>query len=357
MLSPVFLRRVPILLAVTLFLLASGPIPAHMQAPYTVAILVVDDFGSTDLADVEAAPADNCAVSLESQAFAVRGVSAVPITVPHGDLVYAELQGLLEDVGASDSIELVQVDIQGMTTDVAAAQIAAALDATDADFYVLNMSFAIIPCDYVQAFADYQTQLLSAENAKDLKKHRDLFQRAVIFYNGTVYPAMSQRAQTEQNLDPLQTLFVDWGANVIPVASAGNFGLDFPFWPGTWGQVVSVSGSTGDGFYTGSAWDKKKDDPLLKADVTMPNKNSRISNYGEVMMPGEYNSEAAGLVSGTSFAAPRLSVALALYVSQVGSGMCRNDEDGPGLAYGSWDNLTLVQAVQEYCPAMQAYLP
>jgi hypothetical protein len=76
-----------------------------------------------------------------------------------------------------------------------------------------------------------------------------------------------------------------------------------------------------------------------------------------VMVPGEYDSASAGLVKGTSFAAPRLSVALALYVSQVGPAVCRNNEGGSALAYGDWDNLVLAEAVQEYCPAMQPYLP
>ena len=74
------------------------------------------------------------------------------------------------------------------------------------------------------------------------------------------------------------------------------------------------------------------------------------------MLPGEYDS-SVGMVTGTSFAAPRLSVAVALYLSQVGSGFCRNDDGYPALAYGDWENLTLEQAVSEYCPAMEPYLP
>jgi hypothetical protein len=345
-----------LVIVMSLALLAPGMVPARAQAPYTVAILVADDFGNTDLADVQAASADNCAVNLESQAYFARGASAAPITEPHGAIVVEELSGLLDDVGATN-IDLVQVDIQGLTTADAADQIATALDDTDADFVVLNMSFAIIPCEFVQDFADYQTQLMNAQNAGDVNRHRSLFRRAVIFYDDTVFPAMSQRAQDLQDLDPLQTLFTDRNANVIPVASAGNFGMDYPFWPAAWAQVVSVSGSTGQGFFASAAWDKKKDTPLLTGDFVMPNNKNRISNYGEVMMPGQYDSASAGMVIGTSFAAPRLSVAMALYVSQVGPAVCRYDEGGPALAYGEWDNLALADAVQEYCPAMQPYLP
>jgi hypothetical protein len=345
-----------LVIVMSLALIAPGLVPARAQGLYSVTILVVDDFGNTDLADVQAPSADNCTVNLESQAFIARGVSATPITEPHGEIVYDELAGLLDDAGATN-IDLVRVDIQGMTTADAADRIGEALDNTDTDFVVLNMSFAIIPCEFIQTFADYQTQLLNAENAGDVNRNRSLFLRAVTFYDDTVYPAMSQRAQNLQDLDPLQTLFTDWNSIAIPVASAGNFGMDYPFWPAAWGQVVSVSGSTGEGFYSSAAWDKKKDTPLLTGDVVMPSEKNRISNYGEVMMPGEYDSASAGMVIGTSFAAPRLSVALALYVAQVGPAMCRNDQSGSALAYGDWDNLTLTDAVQEYCPAMQPYLP
>jgi hypothetical protein len=345
-----------LIMVMSVALIAPGLVPVQAQALYSVTILVVDDFGNTDLADVQASSADNCTVNLESQAFIARGVSATPITEPHGEIVYDELSGLLADAMVT-SIDLVRVDIQGLTTADAADRIEAALNSTVADFIVLNMSFAIIPCEFIQTFAEYQAQLLSAQSAKDVKKHHDLFQRSVIFYDGTVFPAMSHRAQNLQDLDPLQTLFSDWSANVIAVASAGNFGMDYPFWPGAWAQVVSVSGSTGEGFYASAAWDKKKDTPLLTGDVAMPNKKNRISNYGEVMMPGEYDSASAGMVVGTSFAAPRLSVALALYVAQVGPALCQNDHGGSALAYGDWDNLTLADAVQTYCPAMQSYLP
>jgi subtilisin family serine protease len=239
---------------------------------------------------------------------------------------------------------------------VVAQRIASALDDTEADLYVVNMSFALIPCDLILGFADYESQMMDARTARDLNRYRGLFQRAVIFYDDTVFPVMSQRAQSEQDLDPLQALFAARSSNVIPVAAAGNFGLDYPFWPGAWGQVISASASTGQGFYAPGAWDDKKDTPLLDAEVDQPGKQKRISNYGEVMMPGEYADEL-GLVSGTSFAAPRLSVAMALYASQVGTGYCRKDDGSPALAYGDWNNLTLNEAVQQYCPAMQAYLP
>jgi hypothetical protein len=243
-----------------------------------------------------------------------------------------------------------------VTTDVAATRIQTAVTNNPADFYVINMSFALIPCEYIQAFADFEGQLWAARGARDLNRYRGTFKRSVMFYDNTVFPVMSQRAQDEENLDPIQTLLIDLGAQAVAVASAGNFGLDFPFWPGAWGQVISVSASTGEGFYAPSSWDKKNNRPLLDAEVDQ-GKKSHISNFGEVMMPGEYTTAAGDVVSGTSFAAPRLSFAIALYLSAVGSDQCRTDEGHPALAYGDWDNLTLDEAVQEHCPDMETYLP
>lgn len=351
--------KTALLIAVSAALVMTGIGAASAQGNYSVTILVVDDFGSVDLSTLDLqqfAAADTCTISLEGQAYAVRGVSATPLAQSHGDLVYQELQQALDDLGGSSFVTLAPVDIQGVSTGEAAQRIAAAIGDHPADFYVINMSFAIIPCEYLQAFADYEAQLMTSRKGKDFNRYRNLFQRAVIFYDDTVFPAMSQRAQDLQNLDPLQTLFADLGNRAIPVAAAGNFGLDFPFWPGAWNQVVSVSASTGQGFLASPAWDKKSDVPLLDAEVERPGKKKRISNYGEVMMPGEYDSPS-GALSGTSFAAPRLSAVLALYLSAVGEGNCRNANGGPALAYGDWDNLTLQQAAQQYCPDLLPYVP
>ncbi|MBN1562475.1 MAG: hypothetical protein JXA10_01455 [Anaerolineae bacterium] len=336
-----------------------GTLPAAAQSNFDVAILVVDDFSDTDLSAAEAedlADGENCALNLEGQSFAVRGVSANPIDVPHGDLVYAQIEELLDEANASNWIDLIPVDIHGLTTDEVASAIEDAIADHPADFYVLNMSFAIIPCEYMADFADLGGQLMNARDAKELNRYRGIFQRAVVFYDKTVFPAMSHKMQDATDLDPLQSLLTSLGSQVIPVASAGNFGLDFPFWPGAWGQVISVSASEGTGYQASASWRKQDDTPLLNAESDNPNKPLRISHYGEVMLPGEYDSDE-GLVSGTSFAAPRLSVLMALYVADVGGSYCTNSNGYPALASGDWDNLTLAETVQEYCPALAAYIP
>lgn len=351
--------RIALLAALALGMFAVPRGVTHAQGEHQVVILVVDDFTSADIADLAGEsfePEAACAVSLEGQAFAIRGVAANPIPVPHGELVLAELEELVADAGAEGFITLVPVDIHGATTDEVAAQIEDALDEHPADVYVVNMSFAIIPCEYLQALAEFGGQLLDARNAKNLNRYRSLFQRAVVFYNGTVFPAMSQKAQTETDLDPLQSLLAARTADVIAVAAAGNFGLDFPFWPGAWGQVISVSASRGMGYDTGGPWNKQQDTPLLTAESERPGQQKRISNYGEIMLPGEYASEH-GEVSGTSFAAPRLSFALALYASAVGTDFCRTPDGVIALVSGDWNNRTLQQAIQASCPAMAPFLP
>lgn len=349
-----------LLLAAAALALAVGPFVAvsgvRAQGPYAVVILVVDDFGETDLADLdpgEYGPGESCAVSLEGQAFAVRGVSAEPIDEAHGDLVMSQIEELLAASGSA--IPVVPVEIQGLTTQQAADALLDAVADHPADIYVINMSFAIIPCEHIQAFAEFGSQLLSARDAKDLNRYRGLFNRSVLFYNDTVFPVMSQKAQNAQNLDPLQSALVSLRTAAIPVAAAGNFGLDYPFWPGAWGQVISVSASAGEGFVS-PPWDKKKDTPLLTAEAEQPGKQKRISNYGEVMMPGEY-SAGAGKVSGTSFAAPRLSVVLAHYAAAVGPAICRTGDGRPALATGKWDNLTLPQVAQTSCPGLLPFVP
>ncbi len=344
-----------------------GFAPAGAQEPLTVAILVVDDFGATDLAAVDASAfkaGDSCAISLEGQAFAVRGATADPLAEQsHGDVVLGQLEEMIAEFEAEETITLLPVDVQGVTTAVVAERIEEVLAEVEADAVVLNMSFAVIPCEYMQALIDFGGQLLAARDAGNLNRYRSLFQRAVLFYDSTVYPVMARRpqqAQPTQSPDPLQAYLA--GAAVVPVAAAGNFGLNFPFWPGAWAGVVSVSASEGQGFYPAQSWDSKTNAPLLSIPGDRPGQRLRISNYGEVMMPGEYASSAAtdgaeGIVAGTSFAAPRLSLAVALYLAAAGDNYCRNEEGFFALASGEWKNLTLPEAAQAYCPEMLPYLP
>jgi hypothetical protein len=353
-------RTVLLISLVLLLTLTLQLAPIRAQSRHTVAILVVDDFSAIDLSSVQvASDQETCAVSVEGQAFIGRGASAgAPITSPHGALVYAELQDIVTKLGAEAFVKLVKVDIQSANTSGVAKAIEQAMSKQPADVYIANMSFVLLPCQFVNALADFERQLADARKAKDNNKYREIMQKAALFYDGTVFPVHSKKFQEQTGLDPLQDFFAAHSDKIVPIASAGNFGLDYPFWPAAWGQVISVSASTGEGFNASGSWDKKDNTPLLGANAEEKGKKgTRISNFGEVMLPGEYSSKDYGVIMGTSFAAPRLSVAVALYLSQVGTDYCRKKNGSPALAYGDWKNLTLQEAVTTYCPGMKAYLP
>lgn len=352
-------KTVFVLHTITLLLLlclARGILQA--QSNFVVAILVVDDFTGVDLSALDVPQSDACAVSLEGQAFFRRGAAAGdPITEPHGELVYAQFEEMVTDLQAEDFVRLVRVDVQGLTTEDVAAAIEQAMLDEPADVYVVNMSFALIPCDFITDLAGFEQQLGNAARANNQNDYRAVFQRAVLFYDQTVFPVNAQSYQEQVDLDPLQAWFDTNNGNVVPIASAGNFGLDYPFWPGAWGQVVSVSGSAGSGFHAESAWDQRNNTPLLGADTEVRGrKGTRISNFGEIMLPGEYESEF-GHVVGTSFAAPRLSMAVALYLSSVGGDYCRGESGTIALDTGEWDNLTLTEAAETSCPDLLPHLP
>jgi hypothetical protein len=261
-------------------------------------------------------------------------------------------------LGVGSAVKLVKVDIKGADTAAIAQKIQQAMTANPASFYVVNMSFVLLPCQNVKDLAGFEKQLKDARKAKDNTKYKTTLQNAAKFYDQAVHAANLKKFQKQKGVDPLQDFFADNSATVIPVASAGNFGLDYPFWPAAWSQVISVSGSVGGGFHAGKSWDKKNNTPLLGADVEEKGKKgTRISNFGEVMLPGEYASADYGTLLGTSFAAPRLSLALALYAANTGNVACRRGDGVVALAYKDWKNLSLSEAAQGYCADMGGYLP
>lgn len=333
--------------------------PAAAQSNFSVVILVVDDFTGepVDAAEIAAAhPEENCAVNLEGQAYATRGASATVAAElpPHGALVEEQLNSLLTTYAPTSDIQVVEVDIHGLSTAEIVDAITVAQLSYSADFYVLNMSFAIIPCEFIEGMIAMEAELSGAQSRNDLNGYRGIFNRAVAFYDRQVFPVNSQRFQEETDLDPLQSFIAANSVNMVAIASAGNFGLRYPFWPGAWGQVISVSASNGELFESTPAWDRRTNAPLLRNGT---DRNALlISNYGEVMLPGEFSSETAGIVSGTSFAAPRLSFLAALLLADQGA-FCLTEEGTPALATGDFTNPTLMTALNESCPALIDYIP
>src|SRR3990170_1532120 len=94
-------------ITVVLMVSASTVFPGAAQNNADVTIIVVDDFSedeSSALDPDQYESTDNCAVSLEGQAYWVRGVSADPIEIPHGELVYDQIETLLAEAEATDLI-------------------------------------------------------------------------------------------------------------------------------------------------------------------------------------------------------------------------------------------------------------
>jgi hypothetical protein len=275
--------------------------------------------------------------------------------------------------------------------------------------FVLNMSFVIMPCDlgyddegnpistsnlldaYLAMLEDMpelaalHTLLtgLSAQpnlDADPIARNLLLYgpdsgpARLLYFYGNEVAKMKTDSYVPFVN-DPmyiwLNELQTDPNKRVISVAAAGNFGhqiFDFPFAPGVWDSVVSVSAS---------GWDPLNEEQLAAGfdpTVTYPTTITAYSNNGEVMFDGHLSQDIIkdnlyysdfskapdheGYVDyfGTSFAAPRLSVEEAFYLFHGGEVSCVGSTQRscqPPLGYseghGSWRNLLIGDAISRYC--------
>jgi hypothetical protein len=237
--------------------------------------------------------------------------------------------------------------------------------------FVLNMSFEIVPCAFVTGAVEIGPEQLSLahyleiiESSPQLGDLRDQFDqlrgngengvRAGLENIRSQHPDLSERinglagsvAQSlAQSPDELKT-YLDAG-DIIPVAASGNglgaehLPLPFPFAPGVWPGVVSVSA----------------EDPQHPQ---QSGATAWYSNHGEILLSGvlSYPGWNAPL-EGTSFAAPRLSVLEASYLVHGGSVPC-SGAPGPrvpplGYHVGNesdfvWASL-LPESAGRYCPS------
>jgi hypothetical protein len=113
---------------------------------------------------------------------------------------------------------------------------------------------------------------------------------------------------------------------IIPVASSGNFKQRQPFYPARWPEVISVSANEGNDL---RFW--------------------LHSNNGDISVPGAwYRFDDEAYRAGTSFAAPVVSVLIALDLTQT-EPTCSVRGNSPVLARGSYDNTPIADAVRQYC--------
>lgn len=273
--------------------------------------------------------------------FATRGVDGnLFIPESHGDVIYAQLEELDFYYGNGYDIDIIKVQWNNYNVEKLKDAIDKAINDNDDDYgyFVVNMSFAILPCDVVNNFNQYLNELEEDEYYDKLEDAGKYLEELLEQYSGDHY-------QYEN--------IIAGRSNVIGVASVGNFGLDFPFYPATWDGVIGVSGSDDyNDFYASSPFNNSTQAPLLGWDDEL------VSNYGEVMMPGQYLD-----IIGTSYAAPRLSYVIAMYLHEVGVGYCTNDDGYIALDYstnpnsGNNRNLTLQEVADQHCPDLNNYLP
>jgi len=278
-------------------------------------------------------------------------------------------------------IFLVAVDTDHYATEIVQQRIVESIGYIENEYgvhrFVLNMSFVIMPCDLGKdkdgktLYNDYLDLITSTPEINSLKNELDSLMlydsgsetfidpatnnsipedvaRNILLYTPelgsvrlrTIYPSnidLFQSSPYYQSLinDPIANWLAESSKDpshpVVSVAAAGNEGISFPFAPGIWDSVVSVSA---DGEDNGLA---------------------PYSNWGEVKLDGKanYNGED---VFGTSFAAPVLSYKEAIYLYNDGFVECKGSEDiqnSPPLGYapigGAWKNLPVPDASSQYC--------
>ncbi|MBK9125543.1 MAG: hypothetical protein IPM16_20790 [Chloroflexi bacterium] len=308
---------------------------------------------------------ETCAVHLPE--FGVDGTGNYTITGagpgaphPHGEIVNAailnavaayapdklEISSLAvpEDyfIGAFDTslsdilgIEVIHVDVQSYDLDVINQQIAGYLDGTTrpelGDIpWIVNASFAVVPCSEIATLEAYTDALFALDALID-----DANPAKIVVFQHVVKTVTERVKIATEAGGNLCGAFVD-GSNVfvnpdaesgscgylkelisqanVFIAAAGNAGLEYPFYPASEPAVVSVSATA-------------EDVPFLAFQkalncVTDSDGNPLCSNWGEVLMPGQVTYQG-DTYFGTSFAAPRLSLRLAVYLARFGANECQ----------------------------------
>jgi hypothetical protein len=245
----------------------------------TVAILVVDDFGSqplwqlgiplkVDIAPEQAKfliqppdPDDDCLMRPDGQAhFASEGSANEALPVPHGELVYTKLDWLLQESGFANTayegsdqcwkrmvglyedekgrqVLLVGVDTQNYNTQVVSTNIEAAISALaagpvyvggyevpPADRIIINMSFAIIPCEALMTKSpDLDTVLKLRDELQGLQGQVQDFDPALEALVQSL-DAETMELQAIPTPLPLETGQFQPGEPLKPVLAEATFG-------------------------------------------------------------------------------------------------------------------------------------
>ncbi len=450
----VFLTAIPLLLliAAPMAFTVALQTPTPIASTGDVAILVVDVFeepigaeainletlSSGDTND----PKPQCAISPDGQdGAAIRGGSVTsnmrPYALPHGRLVYKHFQSILENLygpGAPNdpfiptqeswvtprgTIWLQAVDTQKYNIKAIATGVESAfneLDGLGVTHFVINMSFALVPCAEMPVLIadDYKSQLAAwgvdcpasgtpnagfealaceLDNSSDddfedaLLAMRDsgIEENAIayaIIQQAVMRPKVEQAANadivgTPEGAGPAFEEFIRFlpaGATVVQIASAGNDGYDYPYFPAISANVLSVAAD----YSTSScplppvvqldvenyllSIGVTQDVTLIAKAITTPksNKGEVEADGNTALTPADYfvpapvGTNVFGCLFGTSFAAPQVSVLMAIDQQVRGTTECAVPPPlatvfDPPLAYKQWDSLDVPTAAATYC--------
>lgn len=404
------------------------PTATPVAATDAVAILVLDSFQNNEAeGDKLSKRGDNCTVAPDGQGVYVgqgagvyvgqgAGVyvgqgagagthEAIALSgVTHGELVMAKFQqllvippddsadlaalairnvweqqivtyGLADKImiwrnGDSPDLYLVAIDTDGYDTTVIVERLQRQMEALQNLYgitrFVVNMSFAIVPCDLKLDLEEYKTLI---DNEPALAAFRDnltaLFggndEAVIAFMVGSMaldefYANSSEQVYPLLTSDPLLVYLTDLPSDVIKVIAVaaagqkpsvswgenglvlvGGTGNPFPYLPGLSQNVLSVSVQRA---YSNAG-------EVMRQDGTVAFTGTVTTTTG-ITVTGTYT-----LLPATSWAAPEMSLAAADHLRAGGEAECAGLR--PPLAYadpavaGSWLNLWLPDAVLAHC--------
>ena len=230
---------------------------------------------------------------------------------PHGQRVQGLLQALKDTFAPNADIVIRPVDTEGFTTSILLERIQEEIEAIAAEDMgapiVINMSFAIVPCTTVGTLAAYDALMSQFDPniAGDMAALQTFFASLI---DSGIYSEPLNGSDTllgffGEVCDSNEACQYADSGEIIAVAAAGNEGEPFPYFPAAFEGVVSVSASDDNGAFV----------PLTGI--------APYSNFGGVMMPGIWIHES-GIDVGTSFAAPRYSFLMALYLLGENNDFC-----------------------------------
>lgn len=208
----------------------------------------------------------------------------------------------------------------------------------------VNMSFGLVPCALLQDFKNRQADpTANIDTFADYKVFFEDVSRITGFNVNQWRRQLTLAANLSPDPDPLRELAELYAAgevlgsnsHIAFVASAGNYNASFPVYPAAWQYFISVGAFTVNGI-------------------------PPYSNYADVMTIGDVEVTPSVSVSGTSFAAPLVSVAATLDLTTSPTPFCDYARQGQR-ELDHWDpdantsfrgliNIPLQDAVANICP-------